>query len=138
MTLHVSHAPRRNICVLVLPTEAEALAGGLPNSCTSEQVWDMVFAQYAALTRVFAEPSTDVIEIESAASAARFAGMRQQLQGFKTICVRRSSGGAAAADPHTKLFVWCHTPLVQRCPVAARVNLENLGARPDVTIRPLA
>lgn len=133
---HVNYARPRNICVLVLPAEAEVLAACSPNASTPEEVWAMVYSQYDALARVFTDPSTDVIEIESGDSSARFAGMRQRLHGFKTICVRRSSGGATAGDPSTKLFVWCHTPLVQRCPVAARVNLGNLRACPSITIRP--
>lgn len=116
----------RNLCVLVLPTEREALHWAPKNRMSVEQLWNSVFFQYEFATLAFADPRTDVVAIHSP-DACHLPSMLARLRGFRTVCVQ-------AAPRATKLFVWCHTPVVQTCPVSVRVHLEDVMACPRVTL----
>lgn len=120
---------RRNLCVLVLPTEYEALHWAPKNRMSAERLWNSVFFQYEFATLAFADPETDVVAIHSP-DASRLPPMLARLRGFRAVCVQ----AAPDANRRTKLFVWCHTPLVQQCPISVRVNLEDVMACPRVTL----
>lgn len=97
-----------------------------------DQFWNAVLVAYERAVRAFAE-EIDVVQVHSQ-DTRHLAPFRARLRHFTSVVYVRTAGPAAAADPCTKLFVWCHTPMVQRCEVAIRVHLECIRACPRVTL----
>jgi hypothetical protein len=125
---------RPNACVLVFPT-AEELAQCAPrNRMSPRQVVACVRTQYFFAACAFADPATDVVLAKCTDNFDAGPALQRLVdRGFEVVRVR--DAGNAAADPATKVFVWNHTPWLQRCPVAVRVDLANVLAVPRVTLK---
>lgn len=124
---------RRTVCHLLLPTRDEAVTWAPRNRISEARFWECVLAQFEWATRAFAEPHEDVVVV-AGADQPRLAAMLHRLQDFRVVVCARAPDACPAADPSTKLLVWCHTPVRQACPVAVRVHLEDVTARPRVQL----
>lgn len=129
---HVTTKPRqRHVCVLLLPGECEAARWAPVNDMDLETFWQAVVSVYEAALRAFGD-SSDVVQV-CCPDAGRLSQMsRRVADEFRVVYVRAL--GPVATDPSIKLFVWCHTPVLQRCQVAVRVHLERIRACPRVTL----
>lgn len=126
---------RRPLCYLLMPTAAEAAAWAPRNRMTPDRLLACVSRQFATVAAAFADAACDVLVVVCEDNAAR-AALLARLRGFRAVVCARAEAGDPAAHPRTKLLVWCHTPVRQACPVAARVHLEDVLAAPRVTLNP--
>lgn len=99
---------------------------------TPAQFVACVGMHYYFVITAFADPATDVIVVKAEGCDLSSTAERLGRRGFRVM--RARDVGNAAADTRTKVFAWCHTPMLQRCPVAARLDLANVLACPRITL----
>lgn len=121
-----------NLCYLILPTADEAAAWAPRNDMALDRFWACVLRQYEAVATAFADPAADVLAVVCP-DQTRLPGMLSRLRAFGTVVCMRHPGASPATQPRTKLVVWHHTPLLQRCEIVARVHLESIMACPRLT-----
>jgi hypothetical protein len=119
-------------CVVVPPTAREAEYWAPRNRLTPAQLWACVRMHYYFAVTAFAARDADVVVVRGADAPQLEPLLRRlQAEGWRVLRVR--DVGNAPADPRTRAFVWCHTPTLQRCPVAVRLDLRNVLQCPRVT-----